>query len=326
MDQFGFSIRRRTTIAQKLPEDYEEKLIKFQRYVLAKRKEHDFDLKYIGNANQTPLTYDIVTNSTVSDRGVKSVPIMSSGHDKDRFTVMLACLGDGTKLPPYVVFKRKTLQKNLNFLKEVVVRCQAKGWMDEPLVQNWLRTIWSKVGGLIRWKSMLVWDSFRAHLSKPVRSTLRSISTECVVIPGDMTSMLQPLDVSINKPFKDRMQAKWQDWMLAGQHSFTAGGRICKGGLDEICRWISDAWDDIPPEMIAKSFRKCCITNALDGTEDEEIWEEESDSDPFEDLDEVDGDDQLYYADHFKRQLTEIDPECFENTFGESDGEDFYGF
>ena len=52
----------------------------------------------------------------------------------------------------------------------------------------------------------------------------------------------------------------------------------------------------------------------------------ESDSDPFEDLDEVDGDDQLYYADHFERQLAEIDPECFENIFGESDGEDFYGF
>ena len=58
--------------------------------------------------------------------------------------------------------------------------------------------------------------------------------------------------------------------MLAGQHSFTAGGRIRKVGLDEICRWISDAWDDIPSEMIAKSFRKYCITNALDGTEDEE--------------------------------------------------------
>lgn len=45
--------------------------------------------------------------------------------------------------------------------------------------------------------------------------------------------------------------------------------------------------------MVAKSFRKCCITNALDGTEDDEIWEEESDSDPFEDLDEMDGDDHL---------------------------------
>ena len=118
MDRFGFSIRRRTTIAQKLPQNYEEKLIKFQHYVLAKRKEHDFDLKYIGNADQTPLTFDIVTNSTISENGVKSVPIMSTGHDKDRFTMMLACFGDGTKLPLYVVFKRKTLPKNLNFPKD----------------------------------------------------------------------------------------------------------------------------------------------------------------------------------------------------------------
>ena len=38
MERYGFSIRRRTTIAQKLPQDYEEKLIKFQRYVIAQRK------------------------------------------------------------------------------------------------------------------------------------------------------------------------------------------------------------------------------------------------------------------------------------------------
>ena len=66
MDRFGFSIRRRTTIAQKFPQDYEEKLIKFQCYMLAKWKEHDFDLKYIGNVDQTPLTVDSVTNSTVT--------------------------------------------------------------------------------------------------------------------------------------------------------------------------------------------------------------------------------------------------------------------
>ena len=223
MDRCGFSIRRQTTISQKLPQDYEEKLTKFQRYVMAKWKEHNFDLKYIGNADQTPLTFDIVTNSTVAEKGVKSVPLLSTGHEKDRFTVMLTCLGDGTKLPPYVVFKRKTLPKNWTFSKEVVVRCQAKGWMDKALVQDWLRTVWNKVGGISR-----------------------------------------------------------------------------KVELDEICRWISAAWNDIPTEMIAKSFCKCCITNAMDGTEDEEIWEEESDSDPFADIDELDGDEELYYADDFE--------------------------
>ena len=104
--------------------------------------------------------------------------ILTTGHEKDRFTVMLACLGDGTKLPPYVIFKRKTLPKNANFPKEVIVRCQEKGWMDQGLVQDWLRTVWSKVGGLTRKKSMLVWDSFRAHLSAPIRSTLKSLNTE----------------------------------------------------------------------------------------------------------------------------------------------------
>lgn len=295
---------------------------------MAKRKEHDFDLKHIGNADQTPLTFDIVTNSTVTEKGVKSVPILSTGHEKDWFTVMLACLGDGTKLPPYVVFKRKTLPKNLNFPNGVIVRCQEKGWMNEALVQDWLRTVWSKVDGITKRKSLLVWDSFRAHLSKPIHNTLKSLNAEPVVIPGGMTSMLQPLDVAINKPFKDRMRAKWQEWMLAGQHTFTAGGRIRKVGLDVICRWISDAWDDKPPEVIQKSFRKCCITNALDGTEDEEIWDEdsESDSDPFADLDEMDGDAKLFYADHFERQQAEIEPDHYENIFGESDSEDFYGF
>ena len=96
---------------------------------MAKQKEHDFDLKYTGNADQTPRTFNIVTNSTVSVKGVKSVPILSTGHDKDRFTVMLDCLGDGTKLPPYVVFERKILPTNLNLKKKLLSGAkQRAGW------------------------------------------------------------------------------------------------------------------------------------------------------------------------------------------------------
>ena len=60
----------------------------------------------------------------------------------------------------------------------------------------------------------------------------------------------------------------------------------------------------------------------LDGTEDDEIWEEEDDSDPFEDLDEMEGEDDLYYADDFECQQAEIAPECYENIFGQSDSEE----
>ena len=132
----GFSIRRRTTVAQKLPQDYEDKLISFQRFIIAKRKQHNYELRYTGNADQTPMTFDIVSNSTVDKKGSKTVSILTTGHEKDRFTVMLACLGDGTKLPPYVVFKRKTLPKKITFPNGVIVRCQEKGWMDEAIIKD----------------------------------------------------------------------------------------------------------------------------------------------------------------------------------------------
>ena len=105
--------------------------------------------------------------------------------------------------------------------------------------------------------------------------------------------MVQPLDVAINKPFKYRMTKKWQEWMLADQHTFTASGRIHKVELPQICQWISEAWEDIPNELIKKSFGKCCITNAIDGTEDDQMWEDDN-SDPFAGIDEDDVD--LLYA------------------------------
>lgn len=137
--------------------------------------------------------------------------------------------------------------------------------------------------------------------------------------------MVQPLDVAINKPFKDHMRKKWQEWMLADQHTFTASGRIRKVELPQICQWICEAWEDIPNELIKKSFRKCCITNATDGTEDDQMQEDDSDSDPFADIAE-DDDADLLYAGSFERQQADIDPESYENLFGDSDSEDFYGF
>ena len=108
MDRHDLLIRRRTTISQKLPENFEDKLLKFQRFIIAEQKKHEYDLPLIGNADQTLLTFEMLANFMVHAKGTKAVSIMTTGHEKDRFTVMLACLGDGTKLPPYVVFKRKT--------------------------------------------------------------------------------------------------------------------------------------------------------------------------------------------------------------------------
>jgi len=48
-----------------------------------------------------------------------------------------------------------------------------------------------------------VWDMFRAHITDEVKAEVAKKKTDMCVIPGGLTSVLQPLDVCINKPFKD---------------------------------------------------------------------------------------------------------------------------
>ena len=63
------SMRRRTHIAQRLPEDYEEKVTDFQRFIIQQRKRNDYAPDQIGNADQTPLTFDIPYTTTVATKG-----------------------------------------------------------------------------------------------------------------------------------------------------------------------------------------------------------------------------------------------------------------
>jgi hypothetical protein len=36
--------------------------------------------------------------------------------------------------------------------------------------------------------------------------------------------------------------------------------------------WIIMAWKHISPETILKGFKKCCVSSAMDGTEDDVLW------------------------------------------------------
>ena len=48
-------------------------------------------------------------------------------------------------------------------------------------------------------------------------------------------------------------------------------------------RWVLGAWKAIPESIIVRSFKKCCISNALDGSEDDILGEDDG-----EDKDESD--------------------------------------
>lgn len=273
MRRNNLSLRMRTSLCQRLPEEYTHKVIKFQQFVLRQRQEHQFLLSQIGNADQTPVYFDMPRRSTINTKGASSVLVKTTGAEQLRCTVMLAVTADGNKLPPYVIFKRKTMPKG-NFPKGMIIRVQEKGWMVADLMLDWLDTVWGRrPGALLKKKAMLVLDSFRGHLVNAVSNKMRRMNTYPAIIPGGLTSILQPLDVSVNKPFKDNMRRFYVDWMASDNHALTKGGKIKKPSIETVCEWIVRSWELITPQIVKRSFKKTGISCALDGSEDDALWE-----------------------------------------------------
>lgn len=123
---------------------------------------------------------------------------------------------------------------------------------------------------------MLVIDSFRGHLIENVKAMMRQ-KCGMVVIPGGMAGMLQPLDVSINRPFKAHLRRFYRDWRCSSTE-MTPTGWLKKPSLSQMCQWIVAAWNLIPAEMVSKSFKVTSISNVMDGTEDDATWLASSDS------------------------------------------------
>ena len=287
MRRHSYSIRRPTKIAQKLPKHHENKIIDFQRFVIRHRHQNNYELSCIGNMDETPVYQDMLPATTVNKKGEKTVILKSTGHEKNRYTVVLACMADGTKLPPMIIYKR-TMRPKGNFPKDVKLHWNAKGWVDEDACKLWVKDIWTKrPGGYFKPRSLLVWDKFSAHLTEGVRKTLDDTKTDIAVIPGGLTSILQPLDVSLNKPFKDELRKRWTAWMAAESYTLTAGGNMRAPPLDTQAHWVKDSWDAIRVPTIVKSFKKCCISNAMDGTEDDILWQHEEINDTDEPVVEV---------------------------------------
>uniref|UniRef100_K7FJ94 HTH CENPB-type domain-containing protein n=1 Tax=Pelodiscus sinensis TaxID=13735 RepID=K7FJ94_PELSI len=267
MNHHGLSVQCRTTITQKLPMNSDTKVLQFQKFIRKLHKQHCYNLSLMGNADQTPLHFDNPDNRMLESKSAKTISIATTGYEKSRFKVMLACMADGTKVPPYTVFKCKTMPKNVIFPNTVHVHVHPKGWIDEALMLNWLQTVWAKqLGGLMRKRSLIVLDAFPCHRMPSIKKRLQQYKTDLAIIPGGMTKMLQLFDVIINKPMKDVLCRKRNTWLLGGEHTFTAGGCMRTLTLQDVTQV------ELVPTIIRKGFLKCSISNAMDGSEDDALW------------------------------------------------------
>ena len=130
MKRKNLFVRAKTRIAQRLPQDFDDKIVGFQRMMIKMRKKKDYDLHQIGNMDETPMNFDMPLTRSVDTSGKKTVLIKTTGNEKNHFTVVLACMADGNKLPSMIIFKMKTMQKKKFLLESLCMSMDGSRWHE----------------------------------------------------------------------------------------------------------------------------------------------------------------------------------------------------
>ena len=118
-----------------------------------------------------------------------------------------------------------------------------------------------------------IFDNFRGQTTDVILSLLRSHNIVPIQLPVNCTDKLQPLDISVNKPMKDHLKSKFQQWYAQqvkkqletvpfGQVKVDVGLQVIKSPS---ANWIKSGWQTLEKraEVAVNGFRKAGILDAI---------------------------------------------------------------
>uniref|UniRef100_A0A914WMQ7 DDE-1 domain-containing protein n=1 Tax=Plectus sambesii TaxID=2011161 RepID=A0A914WMQ7_9BILA len=94
------------------------------------------------------------------------------------------------------------------------------------------------------------------------------MKVDMAVIPGGCMKFMQAPDVSWNKPFKQKIEEYYNEWLLNGEMAYTLAGNMRAPPMETYLQWVVDAWNLLPTDLIKNSFKCCSVSNATDDSED----------------------------------------------------------
>ncbi|KAI8395679.1 hypothetical protein FOFC_06717 [Fusarium oxysporum] len=224
--------RKITHCASKLPEAYLEVVNSFVRFVrkisidpyqsraismMLNDPKRRFPLHRILNVDETPIPFHYLEGSTWDTLGLKTISgkVDRSGWDKRQATLILYIFADGSlPFPPIIIFHGtptdeggRILEKEGHlYAQDVTVEYNEHAYNNESLFGRWIDTTLLKLHQQEEEDLLLVMDAAAFHKTETIKQKLKTYNISTAMIPAGCTCILQPLDVSVNKPFKAWLQ------------------------------------------------------------------------------------------------------------------------
>ncbi|KAL4473437.1 hypothetical protein ABPG72_012116 [Tetrahymena utriculariae] len=223
------------------------------------------------NLDETTLQISF-DRKTYDQKGSKEILIQGTKQLKERITILLMINGSGIYFPPLIIFKGSKNRKVENSYQSKYLLFQNdNAWVTEEIYTIYLKSVLKNLKyDKSKKNSICIFhDRCSAHLKHSVRQLLKENQIKEFIIPSGCTSLLQVLDVSENKGFKDLIHFEFDGWQKEKQASDST--QLYQPTKIKYVNWILSSLESIDPDSIKKGFKICGVNTQLDSSENDMI-------------------------------------------------------
>ena len=154
---------------------------------------------------------------------------------------------------------------------------QAQAWCDQEIMKEWFSTEWANpfknpIGQNSDVK-ILIADVYFAQQTDSVKELLKKHKTFLVNVLQGNTSRVQVVDTLISKSFNDEVHSLFEDHVDENLNQYVDGKINASQRRVVMKKWDGEALPKVgkTEDSIIRSFKKCGLSVALDGSENADV-------------------------------------------------------
>jgi hypothetical protein len=257
-------VSRRHTTSRKLPNDAPEQCEDFLQKVQATIDRYKIRPKNVFNLDQVPRYFETEPTRTIAPKGARQVLMKKGGSSHKKFTVTFMASLAGHISRPHFLFPKLKNRPSVPQGADVDVN-ETGMWSDKILHDFINKNIASRPAtALFREPTLLILDSYGSHLKylEANRHRLLQMNIHVIVVPPNMTCILQPLDVAINRSFQAFYCTKYDAYIaqaLDDPQLQTKAGNPKVPSYHLVASWTLEWITTKSQEDVVKAFSLCGV-------------------------------------------------------------------